>query len=134
MENNSEYSNPRHNNRLTLGIILLGIGIVYLLNQVTFFSLPFWLFSWPMWMILIGFASGVKHNFTKPGAIIMMAIGGIFLANMALGFHYMIFWPLMLIGAGIYMLFVKGSKWERNSRYPYGQYGQDVYGKQPDNL
>jgi len=134
MENNIEYRKPYHKNRLTFGIILLGIGIIYLLNQVTFFSLPFWLFSWPMWMIVIGFAIGVKHNFSKPGAIMMMAIGGIFLANMALGFHYMIFWPLMLIGAGVYMVFVKGSKWDHDQWVRRNQWREDVYGKHPDSL
>lgn len=113
MENNIQH-NPHSNRRTTLGIILLAVGCIYLLNQVAGFILPFWLFSWPMWMIALGVITGIRYNFRKPWSVLLIAIGGIFLANMIFGFHYLLFWPFILIAIGIRMVFFKDDHWRRD--------------------
>ena len=61
MENN--FSDKRKDEgRIIGGLILVGVGAALLLRN-TGFPLPYWLFSWPMILILIGIYSGVKHNF-----------------------------------------------------------------------
>ncbi|MBW4888735.1 hypothetical protein KXQ82_03375 [Mucilaginibacter sp. HMF5004] len=113
MENYTEHT-PRNNRRTTLGIILLAVGGIYLLNQLVGFILPFWLFSWPMWLIVIGLAIGAKHNFRHPAAIILMVVGGLSLINVIAGYHLIVFWPLVLIAIGIRMVFFKDGHWQRH--------------------
>ncbi len=113
MENDIEYK-KRNNNRFTLGIILMVFGAIYLLNNFTFYALPYWLFSWPMWMIAAGIITGVKHNFRKPWSVMLIVIGAIFLVNMIVGFHYILFWPIMMIAVGIRLIFFKEGHWLRD--------------------
>jgi hypothetical protein len=109
MENYIEHK--KHSNRFTVGVILLIVGVIYLLNELTAYTLPYWLFSWPMWMIVAGVITGTRNNFRKPWSIMLIVIGSIFLVNMILGFHYILFWPLMLIVIGVRMVFFKDSHW-----------------------
>lgn len=69
--------------RIVMGLILLGVGAAVLLRNANMISFPQWVFSWPMILIAIGMVSGFKNNFKKPGAFILMIIGGIFLYNEA---------------------------------------------------
>jgi hypothetical protein len=130
MENNIQPNTPRGNRNVTLGVILLAIGGIYLLNQIAGFILPYWLFSWPMLLMAIGFAIGVKHNFRRPGAFILVAIGAVGLTNMIVGYHLIVLWPLIFIAIGIRMVFFKDShwchsRWERRNQWrqhPYTDY------------
>lgn len=121
MENNIQYNAPHNNRRFTFGIILLALGGLFLINQFAGFILPYWLFSWPMWMIAAGVISGARHNFRKPWSIMLIVIGGIFLANMILGFHYMLFWPLIMIAFGVRMIFFNDRHWIRDRWEHRGQ-------------
>jgi len=99
--------------RIIAGLILVGVGAALLLRN-TGFPMPYWLFSWPMILILVGIYSGVKHNFRNSGWIVMIAIGGFFLAdriipNLSLAPY---FWPLLIIGLGIiFIIRPKRDKW-----------------------
>ena len=88
------------------GIFILFLGVAALVKaSVT--DLPDWLFSWQMFLIALGFFSGLKHGFPGGGSwFIMMLIGGIFLVteiNPELSFRrYM--WPLALIVMGAFII------------------------------
>jgi hypothetical protein len=111
MSNDIQYNERRSKNRSLAGIILIAAGALYLLNQFSFFFLPYWLFTWPMILIVIGLASGIRHNFQRPRAYFMMLIGGIFLLNYIPGIHIFYIWPLLMIAVGLRMLFVKDHRW-----------------------
>ena len=98
-------NNMRRTN-LTWGIILLGLGAAFLLNQ--FFPALFNWFSWPWIMIVIGilFATAALINrvggLMVPG-VILIGVGGIFLYQVQTDNPSMwsYAWGLMLAFAGL---------------------------------
>jgi len=122
MYNDNNISNKRDNNRAFLGLFLVGLGAIYLLRQLDFFFFPSWLFSWPMILIVVGIASGIKHNWRNTGAYVMIAIGSMFLLGHVLAISICYFWPLILIVIGVRMLFGKNywhdnGYWESKTDY-----------------
>lgn len=104
----------RENNRAFVGLFLIILGGIYLLRQLGLFFFPTWLFSWPMILIIIGVISGIKHNFTRPGAYIMILIGSLFLVGKILCVSIHLFWPFILIAIGVTMLFRREGQWSRD--------------------
>ncbi len=81
------------------GIILIGAGAALLLRN-SGFPLPYWLFSWPVILILVGIYSGIKHNFTNKGWLVLIALGTFVLLDdvvpdLTLAPY---FWPIAIIG------------------------------------
>ena len=97
--------NIHHNGRTTVGAIILIIGSLLLIDQLNLFFIPDWLFSWPMILIGIGVYSGVRHNFRKPIAAIMILLGVAFLFTENIDDADRIVWPLAIIAAGSWMVF-----------------------------
>ena len=60
------------------GLIILIVGVAALL-KAAMVPLPAWLFTWPMILIIIGFITGVKHNFRNFSWFFLMLLGGAFL-------------------------------------------------------
>lgn len=86
------------------GLILILIGAGLLLRQLDFPFFPYWLFSWPMILIAVGLFQGSKHGYQRPGPLILILLGCIFLFNhLDLGFSLPI-WPIAIIAAGVWML------------------------------
>jgi predicted membrane protein len=106
----------RKNGKIIIGFILLIFGAVLLLQQIGDIFLPSWLFSWPMWVLVIGIYSGVKQNFSKPTAYIMIAIGTIGLLNKIFpGYNLSdMIWPIIIISIGITMILNRNQKWDRS--------------------
>lgn len=105
-----ENSNKKNKNRgkVVLGIALLLVGFALLFKQFGYYY-PSWVISWPMLLIVFGIASGFKHNFRNSGWIIMLLIGGVFLAEKidpSLSVTQYT-WPIILIGLGIWCIFGK---------------------------
>lgn len=96
-----------HNRGKVLGgLIVVGIGVVLLLRQFGI-EFPEWLFTWEMFLIILGFYIGVKHNFRNPSWAILMLIGGLFLIDdlypeTTIG---NMIWPVVVIGFGLIMIF-----------------------------
>jgi predicted membrane protein len=91
--------------RLVAGIFILGFGIILLAKKIGV-ELPWWLFSWQMFLIALGTYTGFKHNFKNPSWFILIAIGSIFLWDeMTIGTNLKAFvWPVVFIGTGIYLI------------------------------
>ena len=103
----------REEGRIIAGLILVGVGAALLLRN-TGFPLPYWLFSWPMILILVGIYSGVKHNFRNSSWMVMIAVGGFFLVDrMIPGLSLApYFWPVLIIALGvIFILRPKKEHW-----------------------
>jgi predicted membrane protein len=88
------------------GLILLAIGGFLLARQVGA-ELPFWLFTWPMILIIVGLFVGVKTQFRDFGWLVVVGIGVFFLIDKTqvdVSIRKFI-WPGVIIGAGLLILF-----------------------------
>ncbi|MCX6628601.1 MAG: DUF5668 domain-containing protein [Candidatus Solibacter sp.] len=99
-------------------LIVIGIGLLFLLNNLNIFFLQDMWRYWPVILIAVGLVKMVDSplpNAKMMGGI-LVAAGGLFLAD-TLGFLNLSwgdFWPLLLIGAGLVML------WSRLAPPPAG--------------
>jgi len=106
MSTNIGYPNEPGKGKVIAGLVLLGLGVVFLLHQFDYFFFPHWLFRWPMWLIIWGFYAGAKHNFRNSGWLIMILVGMAFLLNDALPDYNMsrFVWPVAIIVFGIWLI------------------------------
>jgi hypothetical protein len=94
--------------RMAPALILIGIGALFLLNNLHILPVQnAWEF-WPVILMVIG-AFKLADSGTQQGRIsglVLLGAGGLFLANNLglLDFNVWDLWPLLLIGAGILML------------------------------
>ena len=102
---NSGSSNQKSGKAL-VGLILLGLGFILLLRTLDIFFIPSWIFSWPVFLIIIGIFIGKRQGFNRPSAFMPIVIGVIFLINKILPDEHLgrFFWPLLIIGFGAWMI------------------------------
>lgn len=88
-----------------IGGFLLIIGVAYLLKRIGI-DLPDFLFSWQMFLIVLGVFIGIRKNFEGVGWAIIILIGAIPLIN-----EYFVFGeirrfvlPIIFIGAGLFFI------------------------------
>jgi len=110
MEKNKNFRD-REGGRVIGGLILVCVGAALLLRNTGFF-MPGWLFSWPMILILIGIYTGFKHNFRNNSWLILIGVGGFFLVTKFMPWLGLqpLFWPLLIIGAGILFIIRPGKR------------------------
>ena len=102
---NSGSSNQKSGKAL-VGLILLGLGFMLLFRTLDIFFIPSWIFSWPVFLIMIGIFIGKRQGFYRPSAFMPIVIGVLFLSikilpDMDLG---RFFWPFLIIGFGAWMI------------------------------
>jgi predicted membrane protein len=103
---------PRHHHhhsssgRVWTGIFLLLIGTAALLKSYLIPTLPEWLFSWQMLLIILGLFIGVRHNFRGGPWFVLMLVGGVFLLKEYYpGFiDARVIWPMALIILGAFLI------------------------------
>lgn len=102
MDNNQNPIKQNNGSNIIGGLILIGIGVTLVLREMDF-PFPHWLFTWPVILILVGFYSGVKHNFKNNSWIILSGVGVFFLLDKFIPGITLapFFWPLVIIAAGI---------------------------------
>jgi predicted membrane protein len=122
-----------HEGRVWAALILIAVGSVLVLRQMGL-ALPYWLFSWPMILIVIGLFIGFRHGFRGGGWIIMILIGSFFLMDdfvPEFSLHRYV-WPFIIIFIGIMILLRPGrnSRWQRRAeRKGYGNWGSEEWRK-----
>src|SRR5580765_2381012 len=99
----------RTNSGLVPGLILVGIGALFFLNNLHIIYIREWLAYWPVILIAVGVVKLVDSTFTggRVAGGVLLGLGAIFLAQ-SLGFMQIRMrdmWPLILIGLGVLMLF-----------------------------
>lgn len=108
MENSNqpEINRRPKSNNLLLGVIFFCAGLALLAYKMGA-PLPAWLFTWPMILIVIGLAIGIKDGFQNPGGWILLLIGTVFLADESVqGFDaHRFIGPIILIGIGLMIIF-----------------------------
>jgi predicted membrane protein len=90
------------------GLIVVAVGVILLLKQMSIVIFPSWLFTWPMFLIVLGFYIGVRHGFRGWGGwLICIFIGSIFLVKDYFPEYHIAdyIWPIAFIVAGAYMIF-----------------------------
>jgi len=105
---NTDNPNPgfRSQRSIWTGVVILCIGVVILLNRVGVY-IPDWIFTWEVFLIVIGFSIGIRRRFSDMTSIIMILIGVVFLARhegwipSPLG---KFIWPVAIIAAGILII------------------------------
>jgi predicted membrane protein len=122
-------NNGSNNSRILAGLFIIGIGVLFFLKQTGLNLFPYWIFSWPMILIAIGFFSGIKNNFRGGGWIVLIILGSFFLLDDVLKMYalrpYLV--PAILVGVGV-MLIVRpkndmGWRGRRGRRGEWGQWG-----------
>jgi len=96
------------NTRITLGIILIIIGGLFLFRSLGFISLhiPHIIFSWPFVLFIIGLLIVINSQKKTFGSILLI-IGTIFLIPRIFPFIYYdsgLIFPLIIIALGIYVI------------------------------
>ncbi len=107
-------NNPR-NGKALAGIILLAVGAMLLIRQFTFFLIPHWLFSWPMWLIFWGLFIGARSNFHKSSSIVLILVGIVFLLNDNIHGAGDIVWPVAIIAFGLWMILRRHTNLDKDS-------------------
>ena len=106
---NSDVSQPGSGNYRGgwLGFVLLGAGLLLLLRRMGY-DIPEWVFTWPFLIICIGLITAIRRPFPSTTAMILIAIGGLFLARHEGWIPVsvrMLFWPVVLIVVGLLIIF-----------------------------
>ncbi|MEN9999034.1 MAG: hypothetical protein RI922_2024 [Bacteroidota bacterium] len=107
---NENMEKNHRNSKVVGGLIVIAAGVLILLNQMGFAFPPF-LLSWKMILIAVGFVMLIKHNFQKTSAYVLIAIGTVFILNDFFPdiIETRFFWPILIIGVGISMIFKNSS-------------------------
>jgi predicted membrane protein len=125
METNNEYRRYPHypvdehghgtNNKVAVGVILVLAGLFLILRNTGLFPnfINRVIFSWQMLLVVIGLVMTVNSG-KKTAGIIVMAVGAFFMIPLLFRqtFHmYNLFWPAILIIAGVLFISSRGKGW-----------------------
>jgi predicted membrane protein len=114
--NLGKFKNSSSNSRVLAGVILLGIGMVLFARELGV-EIPYWLFRWEMFLIVLGLFLGAKNSFKTSGWIIPVLIGSFFLLDdLIIDIRLKdFFWPTIILLAGAAMIIspLKGRLWNK---------------------
>lgn len=114
-----------HNSgKILSGVIVVIVGTVLLANRMGA-EIPYWIISWPMLLIAIGFYVGAKHSFRNLTWLIPVLIGSVFLVDRIVPELYFrpYLWPIAIIAVGLFIIFNPGrigGGWGNRSRWNDG--------------
>ena len=100
--------------RLWTGVFILLIGVVLLLKVSNVIPPEWsWVYTWPVFLIALGMFIGLRHGFRGITWLILMLLGGAFLADhmypdMELRRYT---WPFILIILGLFFIFRPRGRW-----------------------
>ena len=130
---------PRIPGPLIPGMILIAIGALFLLDNLHIIHVAEWFAYWPVVMIALGLVKLVdsQHPGGQIAGGVLMAVGGLILAD-NLGFLRIDqMWPLALIAIGVFLLWSRtrpdyeGKPWwywkERVKHWDFGPPIEDVH-------
>lgn len=114
-----KWNEGKKNNSTWAGLVLLGIGLVFLLRNMGF-GLPHWVLSWHTLLIIIGLLVGYKRNFEGKGWLAMVLVGGYFtLRDIVDADVTKYYFAVAFIVMGLYLIFkpkssrINGAKWKK---------------------
>ncbi|MBM3401854.1 MAG: hypothetical protein FJY21_06000 [Bacteroidetes bacterium] len=116
-------SSKQKSGKALVGFVLLTLGFILLLRTLDIFFIPSWIFSWPIFLILIGIFVGSRQGYNRPSAFIPIAIGAIFLTNkimpdMELSRFLL---PSLIIGLGTWLILGRKKNFEAEDFMDWGK-------------
>ncbi|MCE2937004.1 MAG: LiaF transmembrane domain-containing protein [Cyclobacteriaceae bacterium] len=93
-------------NSFWVGAIILGIGSFLLLDKLDLLDFPRWLFSWKVFLIVVGVVIGVNRRFEGIGWLALILVGSFFLLE-DIFFDWDLrryFLPIAIIAVGLIIL------------------------------
>lgn len=99
------------------GILVVVAGSLFLARELGA-DIPYWVFSWKIFLIALGLLVGVKHNFKNAWWFFLMVIGGIsLLGDVYPNMNIKPFiWPVLIILFGLIIIFKPRGKF-KHKRY-----------------
>jgi predicted membrane protein len=110
--NNKDYHEMHRKGSVWTGIFIILVGVAALL-KASIPDIPGWIFSWPTFLIALGFFVGIRHNFRGLAWFILIVVGGVFLfdrVNPDISMRQYI-WPLALIMLGFFFIIRPRRRW-----------------------
>ena len=99
---------PHNSGRVIGGIVILMVGMAFFARQADM-NLPYWLFSWPMILIVVSLYIGSREMFRPGGWMVVGLVGLVFLSDRVFDYWDLqigrYFWPSVIIAIGLYMIF-----------------------------
>lgn len=124
----SEIKHRRSNKAIFTGIVIIGLGVLWLLSKMDIIF-PGWLLSWQMILIIIGVGIGIDNGFRNTASWILIAIGLFFLLDDLYFIPFDLreyFWPVLVIAIGLVIaLRPRSSRRWKNVQRQYTQGGDD---------
>jgi len=85
----SEQKDPKKlSNSFWVGAIILSIGTFLLLDRMDIFFFPSWLFSWKVFLIVLGIIIGLNRKFEGIGWLVLILVGTFFFLDDIPGFPF----------------------------------------------
>lgn len=131
---NPDFEKEKMRGKVWFGIAVVGVGAAFFARALGV-ALPTWLFTWPMILILVGIITLGKHKFQKPGGLIPLTIGGVFLAQSIFpDMQYAnLIWPALIVLFGLSLIMspwkkAKAKKYDDWQSKPFETSTEDVTG------
>lgn len=125
MEVNHSDKVKRSRVKVAMGLVFVAFGAL-MFGRNLGLAVPFWLTSWPVLLVLIGIIAGIKHQFKKPGAYVLVLTGTVFLIDKLIpGFqsHELAF-PLVVTSLGIFLILKRNDRADYRQCHQFGGYKQ----------
>jgi predicted membrane protein len=122
-QNDERFKNWEQNQRrgrICAGVVIIIAAALFFVKELGYF-IPSWVFTWPTLLIVIGLISGIKHNFRHPAWMILVTIGGIFLAgDLITAFSFDRFKvPIILLLIGLILIFKPKNRYKHYAKYKF---------------
>jgi predicted membrane protein len=117
---------PKGTGAMIPGAALVGIGALFLLDNLRIVHVSTWIAYWPVILIAVGLVQLVDSSFTAGRIVggVLAGIGALFLGDSLGYFRIDQMWPLILIAVGLFMLWTRTRPgydyrqwWDRSQRY-----------------
>jgi predicted membrane protein len=113
----------RRSGSVLAGLVILGVGTVFLLKEMHIFQFPNWLFTWPMILVAFGVFAGASNSFRDAGWLFISGVGVVFLLRNIWPevpvWNYT--WPVIVIVIGLMMILSPRRKrsWWQKHQHPW---------------
>lgn len=132
MDENSELRNQNKRKSgnaetLVIGILIIGVGLLYMLRNMGMIRLDIWhiVFSWPMLLLVVGLINFVKKQYVWGG--ILLVLGLLFLQGRITGYDiFSTFWPVVVILVGFAIIFSNTSLFKSRRKIQVRQNGEQM--------
>lgn len=103
----TDYVKHNRRNLIFAGILIIGIGKMWLFHKLHWFALPEWLFTWKTLLIVLGLTVGLLTRFKELFWLVPVVVGAIFMLGDIPGVEVNlkeIAWPILFMVFGTFLL------------------------------